>query len=101
MKDSCLSFFISGLKWAPIQKTSRLSGVRSGLIGVITVIAVALPSTLAISAPNLFARADDGKGALEVGRRAGDYPQGFVFAPPVNRLITELSRLPGIGQRTA
>jgi recombination protein RecR len=24
-----------------------------------------------------------------------------VFAPPVNRLITELSRLPGIGQRTA
>jgi len=24
-----------------------------------------------------------------------------VFAPPVNRLITELSRLPGVGQRTA
>jgi recombination protein RecR len=24
-----------------------------------------------------------------------------VFAPPINRLITELSRLPGIGQRTA
>jgi recombination protein RecR len=26
---------------------------------------------------------------------------GRLFAPPVNRLITELSRLPGIGQRTA
>jgi recombination protein RecR len=24
-----------------------------------------------------------------------------VYAPPVNRLITELARLPGIGQRTA
>src|SRR5207237_10335435 len=24
-----------------------------------------------------------------------------VFSPPVNRLITELARLPGIGQRTA
>ena len=24
-----------------------------------------------------------------------------MFAPPVNRLITELSKLPGIGQRTA
>ncbi len=24
-----------------------------------------------------------------------------LFAPPVNRLITELARLPGIGQRTA
>jgi recombination protein RecR len=24
-----------------------------------------------------------------------------VFAPPINRLVTELSRLPGIGQRTA
>jgi recombination protein RecR len=26
---------------------------------------------------------------------------GRVFSPPVNRLITELARLPGIGQRTA
>jgi recombination protein RecR len=28
-------------------------------------------------------------------------PSKPVFAPPVNRLITELSKLPGIGQRTA
>ena len=28
-------------------------------------------------------------------------PSSVLFAPPVNRLITELSRLPGIGQRTA
>jgi recombination protein RecR len=29
------------------------------------------------------------------------YPRLALFAPPVNRLISELSKLPGIGQRTA
>jgi recombination protein RecR len=32
---------------------------------------------------------------------AKGYPRLPVFAPPVNRLISELSKLPGIGQRTA
>ena len=32
--------------------------------------------------------------------RGSKYPRR-VFSPPVNRLITELARLPGIGQRTA
>src|SRR5919106_3386862 len=33
--------------------------------------------------------------------RSQSYAWQFLFAAPVNRLITELARLPGIGQRTA
>jgi len=39
-----------------------------------------------------------GPGVL--GKLFPDY-YATVFAPPVNRLIAELSRMPGVGQRTA
>jgi recombination protein RecR len=35
------------------------------------------------------------------GRRACPRPEPLVLAPPLQRLVTELAKLPGVGQRTA
>jgi recombination protein RecR len=45
-----------------------------------------------------WAAASRGSGCRAFSRLSRTRP---VFAPPVNRLISELSRLPGVGQRTA
>ena len=50
------------------------------------------------------ARADwaaSGCPASDPARPRSHPPLASVFAPPINRLITELARLPGVGQRTA
>src|SRR4051812_10922133 len=48
MNESCCSFLSVNVRLRPAQKTRASTGRPHGLIGVMTVIAVALPSTFAM-----------------------------------------------------
>src|SRR3954468_5835768 len=76
MKDSCCSFFSVNVRCRPAQKVSGRSNRPRGFTGVTTVIAVALPSTLAT----------DGRDRLRGARRLQrDRPLWSVCRPHAMR----------------